>query len=122
MSLLAPLTMTNQAAACCFPLQALTRSQARRGATTPMTTRQRELRPLGCAEWPHRLRADRPPAQDAWPIACLSWPSQATTTQLQPPRDNRMATRDTTKALRPRVQPLEHAKGLPWPEMGWLLA
>jgi hypothetical protein len=84
----------------------------------PDDNKAAEPRPLGCAEWSHWPGTDRPLAQDVRLMACSSWPSQATTMQLQPPRDNWMATRDATKALRPREQLLEHSEGSPWPEIG----
>jgi hypothetical protein len=47
---------------------------------------RQEPRPLGHAEWPHQPGVDRPPTRDAWLMACLSGPSRATTTRLQPPQ------------------------------------
>jgi hypothetical protein len=74
----------------------------------PMTTRQREPRPAGCAKWLHRPGVGRPPAQDAQQTACLSGLSRATTMQLQPPRDDWMATQDARRVLRPWEQPPKH--------------
>ncbi len=76
-----------------------------------MTTRQREPRPSGCAKWLHRPGVGRLPAQDAQLMACLSGPSRATTTQLQPPRDDWMATQDAMRASRPWEQPPKHGRG-----------
>jgi hypothetical protein len=76
-----------------------------------MTTRQREPRPSGRAKWPHWPGVGRPPARDAQLTACLSGPSWATTTRLQPPRDDWMATQDAMKALRPRERPPKHGQG-----------
>jgi hypothetical protein len=76
-----------------------------------MTTRQQEPRPSGCAKWLHWPGVGRPPAQDAQLTACLSGPSRATTTQLQPPRDDWMATQDAMRASRPWEQPPKHSRG-----------
>jgi hypothetical protein len=76
-----------------------------------MTTRQWEPRPSGCAKWPHRPGVGRPPARDAQLTACLSGPSWATTTRLQPPRDDWMATQDAMRASRPWEQPPKHGRG-----------
>ncbi len=73
-----------------------------------MTTRQREPRPSGCAKWLHWPGVGRPPVQDAQLTACLSGPSWATTMQLQPPRDDWMATQDAMRASRPWEQPPKH--------------
>ena len=75
-----------------------------------MTTRQREPRPSGCAKWLHRPGVGRPPARDAQLTACLSGPSRATTTQLQPPRDDWMAMQDARRASRPWEQPPKHGR------------
>ncbi len=76
-----------------------------------MTTRQREPWPSGCAKWLHRPGVGRPPVPDAQLTACLSGPSQATTTQLQPLRDDWMATQDAMRASRPWEQPPKHGRG-----------
>jgi hypothetical protein len=76
-----------------------------------MTTRKREPRPSGCAKWLHRPGVGRPPARDAQLTAWLSGPSRATITQLQPPRDDWMATQDAMRASRPWEQPPKHGQG-----------
>jgi hypothetical protein len=76
-----------------------------------MTTRQREPWPSGCAKWLHRPGVGRPPARDAQLTACLSGPSRTTTTQLQPLRDDWMATQDAMRALRPWEQLPKHSRG-----------
>jgi hypothetical protein len=75
-----------------------------------MTTRQQEPRPAGCAKWLHWPGVGWPPAQDAQLTACLSGSSRATTTQLQPPRDDWMATQDARRASRPWEQPPKHGQ------------
>jgi hypothetical protein len=75
-----------------------------------MTTRQQEPRPSGCAQWPHRPGVGRPPVGDAQLMACLSGPSRATTTWLQPPQDDWMATQDAMRASRPRERPPKHGQ------------
>jgi hypothetical protein len=76
-----------------------------------MTTRQWEPRPSGCAKWPHWPGVGWPPAQDAQLMACLSGPSWATTTRLQPPQDDWMATQDAVRALKPWERPPKHGQG-----------
>jgi hypothetical protein len=76
-----------------------------------MMTRQLEPRPSGCAKWPHRPGVGRPPARYAQLTACLSGPSWATTTRLQPPQDDWMATQDAMRASRLWERPPKHGQG-----------